>query len=145
MTPRRIVLDTNVCLDLFVFGDPRCAALRDALDRGVVAAVTREDCRDEWLAVLEYARLGLDDAARETGRALYDRYVTPFVAIDAVPALPRCGDPDDQKFLELAATAGAKVLFSRDAELLRLSRRTSRDHGFAVVTPETWGSPHASL
>ena len=29
-TPR-IVLDTNVCLDLFVFGDPRVAALRDAL------------------------------------------------------------------------------------------------------------------
>jgi len=40
----RIVLDTNVCLDLFVFRDPRWNALLTALNNGDIEAVTREDC-----------------------------------------------------------------------------------------------------
>ena len=47
---QRVVLDTNVCLDLFVFRDPRWAALQAALEQGTVEAYTREDCRSEWLA-----------------------------------------------------------------------------------------------
>jgi predicted nucleic acid-binding protein len=42
---KRIVLDTNVCLDLFVFNDPRWAALLAAIESGEVEAVTRADCR----------------------------------------------------------------------------------------------------
>ena len=34
--------------------------------------------------------------------------------------LPPCRDPDDQKFLELAAGAGADALVTKDRELLRL-------------------------
>ncbi|HEU4777610.1 MAG TPA: PIN domain-containing protein, partial [Telluria sp.] len=43
---QRIVLDTNVCLDLFVFRDPRWSDLLAALESGAVEAVTRADCRD---------------------------------------------------------------------------------------------------
>ena len=35
----RIVLDTNVCLDLFVFRDPLCSHLLSAMQRGAVQAV----------------------------------------------------------------------------------------------------------
>jgi hypothetical protein len=47
-----IVIDTNVCLDLFVFRDPRWAPLLAALEAGTVRAVTRADCRDEYRIVL---------------------------------------------------------------------------------------------
>ena len=31
ISPKRIVIDTNVCLDLFVFQDPRWASLLEAI------------------------------------------------------------------------------------------------------------------
>src|SRR3970282_2163309 len=55
----RIVLDTNACLDLWVFRDPRAAALLAALDDGAIEAVTNTDCRDEWLRGLHYPQLRL--------------------------------------------------------------------------------------
>jgi hypothetical protein len=73
-TPR-IVLDTNVCLDLFVFDDPRCRRLLDALHAGDVIAVTSASCREEWLRVLCYPQLALDGAAREAATARFDALI----------------------------------------------------------------------
>ncbi|MBB3226740.1 putative PIN family toxin of toxin-antitoxin system [Luteibacter sp. Sphag1AF] len=140
MTSPRVVLDTNVCLDLFVFGDPRCAALRHALDARAVIAVTREDCRAEWIDVLGYPRLKLDAAAQQRALDAYDARVSVYQGDMSGPVRPQCRDEDDQKFVELAVSAGAELLFSRDAELLSLSRRTEREHGFAVLVPEAWGA-----
>jgi putative PIN family toxin of toxin-antitoxin system len=136
----RVVLDTNVCLDAFVFDDPRAAPLVAALAAGDVEAVTRADCRDEWLSVLAYPALKLDDARRAEAAARFDQWVTLLAtpAEASRASLPRCRDPDDQKFLEVAAFAGAAVLFSRDAEVLRLAKRTARDGLFAIVRPEDW-------
>jgi putative PIN family toxin of toxin-antitoxin system len=137
-----VVLDTNVCLDLFVFGDPRCADLLAALREGRVEAVTRDDCRAEWLAVLDYPRLALDEARREQARVAFDacvRRLSPERSSYGGPLrLPRCADPDDQKFLELAAGASATALLSRDEALLRLARRTARDGLFAILPPQAW-------
>jgi putative PIN family toxin of toxin-antitoxin system len=136
----RVVLDTNVCLDAFVFDDPRAATLVAALTAGDVEAVTRADCRDEWLGVLAYPALKLDEARRVDAAARFDRLVTLLATPTEAShvSLPRCRDPDDQKFLELAASAGAAVLFSRDAEVLRLAKRTARDGLFAILRPEDW-------
>ena len=57
-----IVIDTNVCLDLFVFHDPRFLPLLAALESGETVAVTRADCRDEYLAVLNYPHLQIGRA-----------------------------------------------------------------------------------
>lgn len=142
----RVVLDTNVCLDAFVFGDPRTARLVAAMAAGEIEAVTRADCRDEWLAVLRYAVLKLDEVGIAAAVARFDASVSLLSpSLVAVP-LPRCRDPDDQKFLELAAAAGAAVVFSRDAEVLRLGRRTRRDGLFEIVKPEDWSfSPSAPV
>lgn len=142
-TPPRAVLDTNVCLDLFVFGDARCAALRDALRAGTVDVVTDAACRDEWMAVLAYPQLALDAPHRDAAVAMFDAQLcllpdTMCKAAPAAPKLPRCADPDDQKFLELAQACGARWLLSRDNELLKLARRTRRDHGFDIATPQEW-------
>jgi len=139
----RVVLDTNVCLDAFVFDDPRAATLVAALVAGDVEAVTRADCRDEWLGVLAYPALKLDEAQRREAAARFDRMVTLLVNADMTSSvsLPRCRDPDDQKFLELALASGAAVVFSRDAEVLRLARRTVRDGLFEILKPEDWAGP----
>ena len=139
----RLVLDTNVCLDLFVFGDASCATLRDALRAGAVRAVTDAACRDEWLRVLGYPQLALDAARRAAAVAAFDESVRLLPTagrpvVPAMPKLPRCADPDDQRFLELAQASGAQWLLSRDRELLKLARRTRREHGFDILTPQAW-------
>ena len=142
MSAPRIVLDTNVCLDLFVFDDPRVVRLHDALHAGEIVAVSDEACREEWLRVLRYPQLGLDDAHRDAAIARYDA-LTTFVDTDAKPpqpGLPRCKDPADQKFLELALLANARWLLSRDDHLLALGRRTRRDGLFEILTPQEWAS-----
>ncbi|MBW8810763.1 MAG: PIN domain-containing protein, partial [Lysobacter sp.] len=53
-------------------------------------------------------------------------------------ALPRCADPDDQKFLELALAANARWLLSRDHALLVLGRRTARAGLFEILTARAW-------
>ncbi|KQY51089.1 putative toxin-antitoxin system toxin component, PIN family [Lysobacter sp. Root494] len=140
----RIVLDTNVCLDLFVFDDPRCARLRDALHAGEVVAATDDACRGEWLRVLRYPELGLDEAMREAATARFDDTIrhgsSQFVDGAGLPALPRCRDPDDQKFLELAASVQARWLLTRDDHLLALAKRTRRNGLFAILTPSEWCS-----
>lgn len=138
----RIVLDTNACLDLWVFRDPRAAALLGALHDGEIEAVTNTDCRDEWLRVLHYPQLRLGDAQRVAHAAAYDALVRllpgdgPPLVVDA--ALPRCADPDDQKFLQLALASGARWLISRDGDVLALGRRTRRDGLFEIVSPQGW-------
>jgi putative PIN family toxin of toxin-antitoxin system len=135
----RVVLDTNVCLDAFVFDDPRVAPLVAALVAARVEAVTRPDCRDEWLGVLAYPALKLDEARRAEAAARFDGLVTLLDDVTAPGvSLPRCRDPDDQKFLELAAASGASFIFSRDAEVLRLGRRTMREGLFGILKPEDW-------
>jgi predicted nucleic acid-binding protein len=134
----RVVLDTNVCLDLFVFGDPRCAVLRADLEEGRLEAVTNQACRGEWLAVLAYPALALGEAVRERAIAAFDAQVREVADLASTVHLPRCADPDDQKFLLLAATAGARWLLSRDRALLVLARRLQREGRFMILQPQAW-------
>ena len=140
--PPRVVLDTNVCLDLLLFRDPATAALAVALHSGDIEVVSDSECRAEWQRVLGYPVLALDLPARLRLCADYDARVRLMAdaTTAAVLPLPRCADPDDQKFLELARRAGARWLLTRDRALLALSRRTERDHGFAILTPQQWQS-----
>lgn len=139
--PARYVPDTNVCLDLFVFDDPQCAALLVAVRAGEVRLITRDDCRAEWQAVLAYPQLKLSEAQRVQAAEAFDRWVCCVPSADLraeVSALPRCRDRDDQKFVELACQAGAVALLTRDAELLRLARRLKRDFDCAILPPRLW-------
>jgi putative PIN family toxin of toxin-antitoxin system len=142
MIPKRIVIDTNVCLDLFVFRDPRWTGLHAALKDGSVEAVTRDDCRAEWLAVLEYRHLPLDADSRLVAAAEFDALITcldsaGLAARTDVP-LPVCKDRDDQKFLEVARDAQAHILITKDKALLKLARRTAAAGLFRIILPEAW-------
>ena len=138
----RYVLDTNVCLDLFVFGDPQCASLFAAVKAGEIEWVTREDCRAEWQSVLAYPQLRLSAERREQAILAFDTWTRCLQPSDMVGGgdvvLPRCSDRDDQKFLELAQQAGAVALLTRDDALLRLARCVKREGLFAIVPPALW-------
>ncbi|MFC5302762.1 putative toxin-antitoxin system toxin component, PIN family [Azospira restricta] len=134
----KLVLDTNVVLDLLFWRDPRCAALAEALAAGRAHCVTDDACLAELERVLAYPQFALDEAAQRTLHAQYRALAEGVAAAGAgEPAeLPRCRDADDQKFLELAARAGAELLLTRDRELLRLARSRRRPPPFAILVPE---------
>ncbi|MCO4855008.1 putative toxin-antitoxin system toxin component, PIN family [Herbaspirillum sp. WGmk3] len=136
---QRVVLDTNVCLDLFVFRDPRWAALQSALEQGTVEAYTREDCRSEWLAVLDYPHLPVTAETKPAICAEFDRLLRclPLAQVNTF-GLPICTDRDDQKFLELALQCQAHVLVSKDKAVLKLGKRTVKRGLFAIVPPQLW-------
>lgn len=136
---QRLVLDTNVCLDLFVFRDPRWNALLQALRDGSVQAYTREDCRNEWLAVLDYPHLPVTAADKPAICAEFDRLLLclPLAEVNTF-GLPLCTDKDDQKFLELALQCQAHVLVSKDKAVLKLAKKTLRKGMFSIIQPQHW-------
>ena len=136
--PQRIVLDTNVCLDLFVFRDPRWERLLAALESGSVEAVTRADCRDEYRFVLHYPHLPVDEASRSQSEQRFDALIRVVEPSQKPVRLPVCTDKDDQKFLELARDAGAQVLITKDKALLKLGRKTAQAGLFRIMVPELW-------
>ena len=138
MIPNRLVIDTNVLLDLFVFHDPRWNGLLDALRSGAIQGITREDCRQEWLHVLQYPHLPLDDGKRQAAMTEFDALIEISRATATSAPLPVCSDRDDQKFLELARDAQAAVLVTKDKALLKLARRTAKAGMFRILTPQAW-------
>jgi putative PIN family toxin of toxin-antitoxin system len=138
ISPKRIVIDTNVCLDLFVFQDPRWASLLAAIESGAVEAITRADCRAEYLFVLNYPHLPLDDSSRPESAARFDRYIKVVQPPESGVRLPVCTDRDDQKFLELARDAQADILITKDKALLKLAKRLAKAGMFKVIQPEKW-------
>ena len=133
------VFDTNICLDFFVFKDPVSCRVLEAVNTHKLSAITREDCREEFLRVLAYPKLGLSENEQDKAIALFDQSITVLAASpkDKAP-LPLCTDSDDQKFLEIAYDANATFLFTKDKALLKLNRHNRKKGLFRIITPATW-------
>lgn len=127
--PCRLVIDTNVALDLLVYRNPQALPILDAIERKQALWLTDPYTRTELARVLAYPELKL---STDAGHAIIERHRVLSTPSDHWPThplpgpLPACRDPDDQPFLELAARAGADLLISRDRMLLRLQRKTRR-------------------
>ena len=126
---RRVVLDTNIWLDWLVFRDLSLLHLKKEVLDGRAEIFIDSACEAELERVLAYdlARHTLDAAAQAAClaecRRIARRIDAPAPEIER-KALPRCADPDDQKFLALALAARADVLITKDHKLLELARRT---------------------
>ncbi|MBI4987864.1 MAG: putative toxin-antitoxin system toxin component, PIN family [Rhodocyclales bacterium] len=132
----RLVLDTNVVLDLLHFDDPAVAAIRRALQAGKAICCGNAACRDELAHVLSYPQFKIPE---HEARRILDEYTALAQPCDAatgetLPPLPQCRDPDDQKFLELARAAKADLLVTKDKALLALAKKAGR-LGFRIATP----------
>lgn len=134
-----VVLDTNVILDLHFWRDPRVAPLLAAAQAGAIRLLTDQRCADELIHVLGRTPFGGSEAA---AREIAGEYlataamVEPAGPAENLAALPRCRDPDDQKFLELAVRAGADLLVTRDKALLALARKKFGLAPLRIVAPE---------
>jgi putative PIN family toxin of toxin-antitoxin system len=140
MPPKRIVLDTNIWLDWLVFRDSSVLSLQNAVAEGRAEIVIDAACEAELERVLAYdlARHSLD-AAGQADCLAECRRIAQCIDTAAPEAgraqLPRCRDPDDQKFLELALAARAEVLITKDHQLLELARRTKP---FRILNPRAF-------
>jgi putative PIN family toxin of toxin-antitoxin system len=133
----RLVIDTQVWLDWLVFDEPSLAGLRAAVAADRAEVLIDSACRAELERVLAYP-LGRNvdiDASLRRCDEIVKKITTP-TPITAGAALPACRDPDDQKFLTLAAAARADCLVTRDRELLRLARRCAAR--FAILPPSAF-------
>ncbi len=138
-----LVLDTNVCLDLFLFADSAVAGLHEQLRRGPFRAYYSGETREEWRRVLGYAVWKLDEHRQQCLLDEFDGLLARHSVDDLRPkgpTLPTCRDPDDQKFLQLAAALPACVLISKDRDLLKLARSCRRKLSFAIVSPGAWAA-----
>jgi len=133
----RVVLDTNVILDCWVFDDPGARSLKAALEARLAVAVRSAQTDAELEDVLARSRFGLEEAAQ---RAIIDPWRLHAICVEVDTEAPiRCADPDDQKFLDLALAAGAHALFTKDKALLATATRARR-HGLIVAPPQSAGS-----
>ena len=133
----KLVLDTNVALDLFHWNDRTAAPILQAVQAGQCELLTDAACFAEFAHVIARPQFGLDAAAAAAAIDAYRQLVRLHARAATNPAhsLPRCRDPDDQKFLELARASGADLLVTRDKALLTLARRKFGLHAFSIVEP----------
>jgi len=141
----RLVLDTNVWLDWLAFDDPAVAPLKRAQANGVIEIFSNEACTRELVAVLNYdlGKRSLDAEKQKACLAAFHKLVRtapPHASMAETPPLPKCRDPDDQKFLELARDCGADYLVTKDKALLVLARRKVRPAPCHIVTPSWMGA-----
>jgi predicted nucleic acid-binding protein len=123
----RLVIDTNIVLDLLVFADPRVRRLHEGLATGTLHWLATAAMREELARVLDYPKIAPRVHFHRGGAASvlqdFDRHA--HLTEPAPKASVTCGDPDDQKFIDLAV-AHRCVLLSKDREVLRMGKRLAR-------------------
>ena len=133
------VFVTNICLDFFVFRDPVSCQVLEAIKAQKLHAVTRSDCRDEWLRVLDYPQLAIEESVKKQAIEDFNRFIHIIEPEKKDKyLLPVCTDKDDQKFLEIAFDANAQFLFSKDKAVLKLAKRNIKRGLFKILTPAYW-------
>ncbi len=123
----RIVIDTNIVLDLLVFKDPATIPLQHALDAtgaNQLNWLATQPMRDELARVLAYPQIV---TRLVFCKLLADDILTAFdkqarIVASAPKASVTCSDADDQKFIDLAVTHKA-MLLSKDKAVLSMKKR----------------------
>lgn len=120
----QLVLDTNVVLDVLVFGDPLAAPVAQGLREGTLRWLATAQMREELARVLHYPKLAPRVAFhRGDAQAVLQDFDRHACLVDVAARAPlSCGDPDDQKFIDLAI-AHRCMLLSKDGEVLRMKKR----------------------
>jgi len=117
----RIVLDTNVVLTALLFEEGRLAWLRHAWQEGRCHPLGSSATIRELARVLRYPKFHLTGEDRMELLGDYLPFVELLPEPPPAPAPLACRDPEDQKFLDLAAAAGADFLITGDGDLLALA------------------------
>jgi len=139
----RLVLDTNIWLDVLVFRDPAIAPICEAHAARRAEILADAGGEAELIRALGYdfGRRSLDAAAQAARMAEF-RHMSVHAKsklAGGTATLPLCRDPDDQKFLETALAVHADILVTKDNALLDLARRVP----FRILTPGAFAALEA--
>ena len=136
VAPARVVLDTNIVLDLWLYKDPATPALQQALTEKSVQWLATQVMRDELERVLAYThivkRLAFSQLTAQDLLRQFDAHVQLMPIAAKAPFI--CKDADDQKFIDLAA-AHQTYLISKDKAVLTMRNRMAR---LGVVVDKIW-------
>jgi putative PIN family toxin of toxin-antitoxin system len=127
----RLVLDTNVILDLLVFKDRSAEPIQLLLDAKLVDAVRSEASMLELIDVIQRPTFKLsqeNQAMILQSWKSYSRLLEDTV-IEQAPFT--CRDLDDQVFLDMAYSIRPALLLSKDLRVLEL-RAIAKPHGVEI-------------
>lgn len=119
--PPRVVLDTNVVISALIFGGETPRALRDAWHSGRCTPLLSAATAAELISALAYPKFKLTAADQENLLADYLPFCTTIRMPTHSPIVPKCRDPFDRPFLELAVVGKAHFLVTGDNDLLSLA------------------------
>ena len=122
--PITLVLDTNILLDVWVFGDVAAAPLIAGLPLGRWRWLATGPMREELARVLAYPQIVKSLAHHRIAPAdVLGRFDAHAEMVAVAPkARVTCKDPDDQKFVDLAVAYQA-ILLSKDQAVLSMAKR----------------------
>ncbi len=117
----RVVFDTNVVLSALLFATGQLAWLRQNWRKGVVIPLLTEATILELMTVLAYPKFHLTPDDIEALLADYLPFGHSIHPLLEQSDAPRCRDPHDQMFVDLALAGHADYLVTGDKDLLALS------------------------
>ncbi len=123
----RVVLDTNIVLDLWLYKDSATPALLEALENKSVQWLATQVMRDELERVLAYThivkRLAFSQLTAQDILAQFDAHAQLMPIATKCQFV--CKDGDDQKFIDLAAEQKTQLI-SKDKAVLTMRNRMAR-------------------
>jgi putative PIN family toxin of toxin-antitoxin system len=127
----RLVLDTNVILDLLVFKDPSAEPIRLLLDAKQVDAVRSEASMLELIDVIQRPAFKLSREEQKMILQVWES-VARLLENSAIESAPfTCRDLDDQVFINMAYSLRPALLLSKDLRVLEL-QATAQRHGIEI-------------
>lgn len=127
----RLVLDTNVILDLLVFKDPSTEPIRLLLDAQQVDAVRTPVSMAELIDVIGRSAFKLSRADQASIVQAWEgsSRLLENTTIERAPFT--CRDRDDQVFIDMAYSLRPALLLSKDLRVLEL-QAIAKQHGVDI-------------
>ena len=127
----RLVLDTNVILDLLVFKDPSSEPIQLLLDTQQVDAVRTPASMAELMDVIGRPTFKLSQADQEIVMQAWES-CSRLIEDTAIESAPfTCRDLDDQVFINMAYSIRPALLLSKDLRVLEL-RALAQRYGIEI-------------
>ena len=127
----RLVLDTNVILDLLVFKDPSAEPIRLQLNANQVDAVRTLASMAELIDVIGRPTFKLSQENQEAIVQAWESRSRLLENTAIEPAPFTCRDHDDQVFIDMAFSIRPALLLSKDLRVLEL-QAIARRHGVDI-------------
>lgn len=119
----KVVFDTNVLVSALLFRGA-LSKIVDLWVTGKIVPVISRDTFEEFKKVLFYPKFSLTE---KEVKIIIEENILPFFEVADITADVKglCRDPDDDKFLSCAVSAGADFIVSGDNDLCDLRKHKS--------------------